>query len=338
MKRVLAMLLVLAIPGARAAGPAVVETHDLHYGRIEAPQGYTLKQTGTADSFRGTLRRSADGFTISFDIGYGTRVTRGNPDPAAFLRTHSIDGEFAYTSLKRVDGKLTVATTICDWCERGQRLREQSDAVRSLPPGQREARSRELAEQMNQLNQESPHPANFWADIPRDEDLVEFMLIVESYRATAAAKQRLPAITGDRAQVQPTDESFDYGQAEDGLSLGIWTQSQAYQLNHVLNVWISLHNASGHAVTPEDPAFRNSWLYVTTPRGGISAVALGAPNVPHGAGAAMGVGTQLHGMIREPGTYSVQWKAGTAKPMEYSHGSPATSLESGVVTFTVLPE
>jgi len=308
MKSVVALLLVLGIAGVRAAG-AGMETLDLFYGRVDAPEGYTLKRTGTADSYRGTLTRASDGFTISFDIGYGTRVTRRDQDPGESLWTHSINGESAYTRLERVDGKLTIATTICDWCE-----------------------------QMDQLNQEHPYPANFSADIARDEDLAEFMLIVDSWRDTGVTAQAFPPIIGDRAQGRPADETFAYGQTEDGLSLGIWNQRPEYQLNHQINVWISLRNGSTKGLTPDDPRFSNGWLYVTTPRGWIAAVAVGAPNVPAAAGAAIGVSEHLHSMIREPGIYSVQWKAGTTSPMDYSAGSPAHQLESGIVTFNVVPE
>jgi hypothetical protein len=163
--------------------PAVLKVHDVRYGTIEAPDDFTLTQTGTKDSFMGTLIRKSDGFTIHFDVGLmaGTRVTWMVQDKFALFRLHTVSGNFAYTGIERVAGKQTVATTICDWCEKSRRFLEEAEAIRAHPPEQREEKYRDLNNRRAQDTQRA-NPANFWADFRRDEDLVDFMLIVNSYK------------------------------------------------------------------------------------------------------------------------------------------------------------
>jgi hypothetical protein len=179
MKAIIAFLVTLGL-----ATPAVAKTHDVRYGTFEAPDDFTFTHTGTLDSFMGKLTRKSDGFTIHFDIGRmaGTRTTPLREDKPAYLRTHIIDGNFAYTGIERGNGKLTVATTICDWCERSRRFTEESAAIRTLPPDQREEKYRELNERRAQQLKALGNPANFWADLKSEEDLAEFLLIVNSYK------------------------------------------------------------------------------------------------------------------------------------------------------------
>jgi hypothetical protein len=169
-------------PG-RPVIPAVLKVHDLSYGTIEAPDDFTLTHTGTIDSFMGTLTRKSDGFKIHFDVGLmaGTRVSWMIQDKFALFRLHVVSGNFAYTGIERAAGKQTVATTICDWCERSRRFLEESEAIRALPPEQREEKYRDLNNRRAQVTQRG-NAANFWADFKRDEDLADFMLIVNSYK------------------------------------------------------------------------------------------------------------------------------------------------------------
>jgi hypothetical protein len=163
--------------------PAVSKIHDVQYGTIEVPDDFILAHTGTKDSFMGTLTRKSDGFTIHFDVGLmaGTRVSRMMQDKFAHFRLHMVSGNFAYTGIERVAGKQTASTTICDWCEKSRRFLEESEAIRALPPEQREEKYRDLNHRRTQDTQRG-NTANFWADFRRDEDLVDFMLIVNSYK------------------------------------------------------------------------------------------------------------------------------------------------------------
>src|SRR5437762_9528898 len=99
---------------AFCAHEAIAATHDVGYGSFEAPDDFVFKHTGTLDSFRGTLTRKSDGFTISFDIGLmaGTHMYPSKQDECTFFRTHTINGNFAWTGIERGDGKRTVTTTI----------------------------------------------------------------------------------------------------------------------------------------------------------------------------------------------------------------------------------
>src|SRR5437868_13339322 len=72
---------------AFCAHEAIAATHDVGYGSFEAPDDFVFKHTGTLDSFRGTLTRKSDGFTISFDIGLmaGTHMYPSKQDECTFF-------------------------------------------------------------------------------------------------------------------------------------------------------------------------------------------------------------------------------------------------------------
>lgn len=128
---------------------------------------------------------------------------------------------------------------------------------------------------------------------------------------------------------------FAYGAAADGLALGVWNEEREYRLDERKNVWITLRNTTGAAVAPGHPLLRESWLYITNAAGEVSKVAI---PVPMGSGAgdfSFSLDRTLHETIRQRGKYRIQWKAGPAKAGEFSNGSPAHRLESGVVTFNV---
>ena len=69
------------------AGFAGAASYDVRYGSFEAPDDFVFKHTGTLDSFRGTLTRKSDGFTISFDIGLmaGAHMYPSKQDEALFF-------------------------------------------------------------------------------------------------------------------------------------------------------------------------------------------------------------------------------------------------------------
>jgi hypothetical protein len=138
---------------------------------------------GTTDSLMGTLTRKSDGFTIHFDIGTmaGTHISVLNKDKFAQFRMHTIGSSAAYTGIERANGKQTVVTTICDSCERSRRSLEESAAIQLLPPAQRTEKYRDLLERQTHSINDRQIPANFWADFTRDEDLLDFTLIVSSY-------------------------------------------------------------------------------------------------------------------------------------------------------------
>ena len=74
------------------AGFAGAASYDVRYGSFEAPDDFVFKHTGTLDSFRGTLTRKSDGFTISFDIGLmaGTHMYPSKQDECTFF-SHAYD-------------------------------------------------------------------------------------------------------------------------------------------------------------------------------------------------------------------------------------------------------
>jgi hypothetical protein len=169
------------------AGFTGAATYDVEYGSFEAPEDFIFKHTGTLDSFRGTLTRKSDGFTISFDIGdmAGTRMYPSKQEKCTFFRTHTINGNFAWTGIERSEGKQTVGTTIYDHGERSRRWGKEVSATHKLPAEQRARKAQELNERHAQFPKKPAQPANFWADFTREADLAEFLLIVSTYKPIA---------------------------------------------------------------------------------------------------------------------------------------------------------
>jgi hypothetical protein len=117
------------------AGIARPASYDVEYGSFAAPDDFIFKHTGTIDSFKGTLTRKSDGFTISFDIGdmAGTHMYPSKQEKCTFFRTHTINGNFAWTGIERGEGKQTVSTTIYEHGERSRRWGRRSARCISFP-------------------------------------------------------------------------------------------------------------------------------------------------------------------------------------------------------------
>ena len=133
------------------AVPVFAKPIDVSYGTIEVPDDFAFTHTGTKDSFRGTLIRKSDNFTISFDIGgmAGTHMTEGKKETCTYFRSHRIGAFPATTGIEIVAGKPQISTTVV--------CGPKSDQS----------------------------PANFWATIQKDADVADFLLIVASYQPKA---------------------------------------------------------------------------------------------------------------------------------------------------------
>jgi hypothetical protein len=149
-RKTIAFILVLSVRMAAA------DIWDVRYGTFESPAGFTFQHTGTIDSFMGTLTRTADGFTITFDIGLmaGTHMGEFRQHDCTFYRMHRINGISAFTGIESTAHGQRITTSIY------------------------ESKSRR-----------NPAPANFWADITKDSDIAEFLLIVSSYRSNTKEHQ-----------------------------------------------------------------------------------------------------------------------------------------------------
>ncbi len=140
--------LITLLFSATLAFPAIAATYDVRYGTITAPDDFVFKHTGTIDSYKGTLIRKSDGFTIHFDIGLmaGAQMHDGKKANCSFFRQHSLGVLPANTGIEKVADDRRIATTIG-------------------------------------FDPKNLHgPANFWAIIGKDSDVADFLLIVTTYQ------------------------------------------------------------------------------------------------------------------------------------------------------------
>lgn len=330
--RTLVFLLALACP-ALAAHAA---THDVGYGTFEAPDGFALSGGHGTDSWMGSLTRASDGFTIMLDIGTmaGTHVSPLTPERYMSLQPLTINGEHAWTAMDRGGDRFTVATTICEPCERARLFLEESRAIAALPPRQREEKLRELNARRGPSDNQLWSPANFWARIGNEQQLADFMRIVGSWKSTPAAP--VPAVAGSASDRTPPDTAFAWGATVDGLSLGVASERPEYRLNNRINVWVSLRSADGAPV--DGSLARQSDVFISTPQGGMTAFGFWPPVRVMDEGFTVELSDAMHNLIREPGTYTIQWKIGRPNGALVDGRPPPWRMESGTVTFTVVAE
>lgn len=129
---------------------ALAGTHDVGLGTIEAPEDFVFERRGT-DSVLGKLTRKSDGFIINFDVGglAGIHMHDGEKAKCTFYRSHRVSGLPA------------------------------SIGIEPIPNGQR------ITISIGDVGTLQQSPANFWADIRKDSDVAEFMLIVTTFKLKA---------------------------------------------------------------------------------------------------------------------------------------------------------
>lgn len=145
--RLLLTMLLLA-----SASPIAAQRTELQTGTITLLPGFRLSMLEGVDSAPGRILRSDSSFVIHYDIGEmaGTLVSPERRGRYLWIIEHEVDGRRAYTALYQRHGKRRIATTIYG----------SGDEIWKLP-------------------------ANFVADVTRDQDIAEFLLIAGSYRPAA---------------------------------------------------------------------------------------------------------------------------------------------------------
>jgi hypothetical protein len=126
---------------------ALAGTHDVGLGTIEAPEDFAFEK-GATDSVLGKLTRKSDGFIISFDVGgmAGIHMHEGKKAKCTFYRNIRVGGLPA------------------------------SIGIEPIAEGQR------ITISIGDLAKMQQSPANFSADIHKDSDIAEFMLIVTTFK------------------------------------------------------------------------------------------------------------------------------------------------------------
>lgn len=135
-----------------------------------------------------------------------------------------------------------------------------------------------------------------------------------------------PPIKGEISCIGEPSSPFGFGSRIGGLRIGLWSESAKYVLNHRMNIWTMME--CERAIERDDPILKEGFLWVTMPGGVVSKVQFDPINTSDGptrwVRAGGGISDLLHRIIRTPGEYKIQWKI--------------DRLESGIVSFTVLPE
>jgi hypothetical protein len=125
----------------------------------------------------------------------------------------------------------------------------------------------------------------------------------------------IPSLSGNVNELSEPPFNTPHGPATNGLTLGLWSEKPAYELNSRMNVWIILSNTnkdSSGRIIPYDPAIhKDDYLTITTEDGSQMKIKGDHPSDgPIGWGFAGGISAQLHAKIRRPGVYTLQWKIG----------------------------
>jgi HEAT repeat protein len=146
--------------------------------------------------------------------------------------------------------------------------------------------------------------------------------------ASQAAKSGIPPLSGDVRSLREPPVVYPHGPVVDGLSLGLWSEKETYELNSRMNVWAILSNTrrdkAGGRI-PYDPAIHKDDYLVITDADGREMKLKGEHPIdgPVGLGFEGGLSQELHDNIRRPGTYKLQWKIG--------------AMESNVIEIRVVP-
>jgi len=118
-----------------------------------------------------------------------------------------------------------------------------------------------------------------------------------------------------------------HGRSINGLTLGLWSEADTYEVNTNMNVWITLSNtnkdAAGRTI-PYDPTIHtNAILILSGPQTNTIRMYNTLPfDGPIGFGFQSGIGQEIHDHLRRPGMYTLQWKIG--------------ELESNVITLRIV--
>lgn len=135
----------------------------------------------------------------------------------------------------------------------------------------------------------------------------------------------LPPVIGPLPQ-EP-NAAFHYSAWQEGIRIGISSESTEYHLNHRINVWECVepqHPRKFYTLMSNDPIYKDGSLRITGPDGKTRACAFGGPiDGIAGSGWMGGESGNLHAFIRQPGKYTLQLFLGKRR--------------TNPVSFTVLP-
>lgn len=165
-------------------------TVDLYYGTIVLPSGFKCV-IGGIDSSAGSLIRTNDGFTVSFDIGHmaGYQMHADKAGNCVYFREHEVNGIYCSTGILVANGVKRIISTFNEFGILQRRLQAGIDNLdRTSTPHDVVKDKVQEADKiwkdfMNVHSQALRElaPANFWANIKDDSQLMDFLLIVTSY-------------------------------------------------------------------------------------------------------------------------------------------------------------
>jgi hypothetical protein len=170
---------------------------DLYHGTVLIPQGFSMI-AGGIDSAAGVLRRRTDGFTIEYDVGYmaGTHMTPAKGRDCVHFRQCQISGLYCSIGIDVSNGVKRITTTFDDLGIRADLLRRELEALRDQAAPKAELAAKLQQEEVayksysvaRREHLRGTAPANFSAEIRRDADLVDYFVVLASYKPFSGAK------------------------------------------------------------------------------------------------------------------------------------------------------
>ena len=142
---------------------AVAQPIDVNFGTIELPSGFIVVNNPGIDTTCPNFIRTNDNFTIESDIGKmaGWKAHPLKKDDYDSLTKTSINGTMACIASETIAGKKYIYATL-------------AETFSTDLEG--------LSEEEYRKRRDNVEPVNFYAEIASDRDLIDFMLLVCSYK------------------------------------------------------------------------------------------------------------------------------------------------------------
>lgn len=172
--------LILVILASCISMGSYADEADLRYGTIDVPAGWVFRRLPGMDSRVADIVRTNDGFTIHCDIGKMAGHSVGpRSEGYKHRRLHTINGAYACTGIQDNRKGCRIATTVsslllADAIEQARQDGADAAEIKRL--------TESLGNTLAKHKSGAEAPANFIAECRDEADVLDFMLVVGTYR------------------------------------------------------------------------------------------------------------------------------------------------------------